>query len=126
MWRKIWPFVLGAPALVILLVAFKMYYSLQIWHYKGSDVVFQVHSGEFFSSINDRLAKDKLIEDPKIFHRYCQMKNLLTKFKAGRYLITQHSNMLDIVDTLVFGSSLGIKITIPEGKNILKLANFWN
>lgn len=121
MWRKIWPFVLGAPLLAVLLVAFKVYYSLQIWRYDGPDVVFQVRPGEVFSSINHRLAKDKLISNSKIFYRYCQMKNILTKFKTGRFLITHNSNMFDVIDILISGSALGIKITIPEGKNIFEI-----
>ena len=98
-----------------------IFYYIWIWNYQGVDAEFTIKQGEGFAGINYRLAKRKLISHPGVFHHYCQYKNILTKFKAGRYKIENRSNMPDIVRTLVFGTPLGIELTIPEGKNIFEI-----
>ena len=100
----------------------KYYYFINVWKYQGDPVVFDIRPGESFSSINNRLAKQRLIAKPKVFHRYAQLKGLMSKFKAGRYEIKPNSNMLDILNIFVGGNSITISVTIPEGKNIYEIA----
>ena len=98
-----------------------VFYYIWIWNYQGESAEFTIKPGEGFANINYRLAKQKLISHPSVFHHYCQYKNILTKFKAGRYKIEKNSNMPHIVQTLVHGIPLGIELTIPEGKNIFEI-----
>ena len=122
MLKSKWLFLLGIFLVVVLLAGGKTYYSIKYWKYSGPDVIFDIHPGETFASINGRLKKQNLISDSKIFHRYSQINGLMRKFQAGRYEIRSRSNMLDILDTFIKGNSITISVTIPEGKNIYEIA----
>lgn len=111
-----------APGLAILLAGIRVYDQINWWKYSGPDTVFEVKSGEAFSSINYRLKKEDLISSSKLFYRYAKINDLMTKFKAGRFMIKSNSNMLDVFETLVNGKAIATQITIPEGKNLFEIA----
>lgn len=117
-----WVFVFAAPAFAFAMAALMIYYMMAIWTYDGKAIVFEVKPGEGFAKINGRLHQKGLISNPKLFHRYAQINNLMTKFKAGRFEIESNSNMLDIFDTLIKGQSITDDVTIPEGKNLFEIA----
>ena len=119
--QKWWIFLVAAPLFAVFLVAVRIFYSVQIWTYEGPSAEFQILHGETFANINHNLASKNMISNPRVFHRYCQLTDVLTKFKAGRYLIKPGFNMLDVIDSLVYGTPLGIELTIPEGKNIFEI-----
>lgn len=98
-----------------------MYYLLDIWSYQGPDVTFQVRPGETFSTINYRLAKKGLISSSKAFHRYAQYKGVMEKFRKGSFLIKNESNMFAVFSSLLYGTSIGKRVTIPEGKNLFEI-----
>ncbi|MCK5074374.1 MAG: endolytic transglycosylase MltG [Bacteriovoracaceae bacterium] len=98
-----------------------LYYSLELWRYEGSDVIFEIKQGERFGVINSRLKNAGLIHSTRSFHRYAVMNNILTKFKSGKYLIKNGSNMTSIMKTLVYGKPMLQKVTIPEGKNLFEI-----
>lgn len=123
MTRYWWVFLLAAPLFAILLAGVKVYYSIQIWKYTGPEVVFEVRSGEGFSSINSRLAKQDLISSAKLFYRYAQINELTTKFKAGQFKIPSGTNMVSMFDILINGRAITTDITIPEGKNLFEIAD---
>ena len=116
-----WLYLLGILFLVLLAAGAKTYYSIKYWEYPGPDVIFDIRSGETFSSINARLKKQNLISDSKVFHRYSQINGLMRRFQAGSYEIPSRANMLDILDTFVKGNSITISVTIPEGKNMYEI-----
>jgi UPF0755 protein len=115
-------FLLGAPLFALLLVAVRIYYSAVVWQYQGPDADFLISPSENFSSINSRLSKQKLISSPRLFHRYSQMKGVMTKFKAGHYIIRHNSNLLDVFNTLINERSHAMLFTVPEGKNMYEIA----
>ncbi|MCY4523751.1 MAG: endolytic transglycosylase MltG [Halobacteriovoraceae bacterium] len=119
--RRLWVFLVAAPLFAAFLVGIKVFYSMRIWTYNGPVAEFRISPGETFANINHKLASKGIISSPRIFHRYCQFSDILTKFKAGRYLIKPGFNMFDVVDSLVYGTPLGIELTIPEGKNIFEI-----
>lgn len=114
-------FLIGAPLLAIVLVALRIYYSAIIWRYQGPDVTFMIRPSENFSSINSRLQKGKLIHSARLFHRYSQFKGVMTKFRAGRYLIKNNSNLMDVYNTFINERSLSALFTVPEGKNLYEI-----
>lgn len=114
-------FLVGAPLLALLMVAGKIYYSAVIWRYQGPDVVFLIRPNENFSSINSRLQKEKLISSARLFHRYSQYKNVMNKFRAGRYQIRHNSNLLDVFNALLYSKSMAALFTVPEGKNLYEI-----
>lgn len=115
-------FLLGAPLFALLLVAVRIYYSAVVWQYQGPDADFLISPSENFSSINSRLAKQKLISSPRLFHRYSQLRGVMTKFKAGHYIIRHNSNLLDVFNTLIKERSHAMLFTVPEGKNMYEIA----
>lgn len=111
-------FLFIAPLLAVMLWSMRIYYDLAIWKYDGPSVIFVVYPGEGFSKINGRLSKLKLISNPKVFHRYCQLKDYMGKFRTGSFEIPTGSNLTDVVDILVYGEAVTTTVTVPEGKNI--------
>ena len=114
-------FLVGAPLFAILLVAIKVYYSAYVWRYQGPDVYFSIKPSESFSSINARLAKEKLISSPRFFHRLSQWNGVMTKFKSGQYQIKTNSNLMDVYNTFINEKSLTMYFTVPEGKNMYEI-----
>lgn len=111
-----------APGLAIMLAGIRVYDQINWWRYSGPDTVFEVKAGEAFSSINYRLKKEDLISSSKLFYRYAKINDMVTKFKAGRFVIKNNSNMLDVFETLINGKAIATQITIPEGKNLFEIA----
>lgn len=115
-------FLFVAPLFSLILVAARIYYSIEVWTYDGPNTIFEIKPGETFSSINYRLHHDGLISNSRIFHRYCQVSKTLTKFKSGQYEIKAGSNMTALIDTLLNSTPIMNALTIPEGKNIYEIA----
>lgn len=115
-------FLLVAPLMAILLVALQVYYTAVVWRYPGQDVVFEIKPNESFASINSRLEKEKVIASARFFHRYSQYQGTMNKFKVGKFLIRQNSNLLDVYNTLLRGKSIANLVTIPEGRNMYEIA----
>lgn len=114
-----------APIFAIFAAGLRVYYSLNIWQYPGPSVVFEVRPGEGFASVNGRLQKDGIIHSAKLFHRYAQVQGLMTKLQAGKFEIKEGSTMLGVIDTLVNGTPILNKVTIPEGKNLYEVASLF-
>jgi len=114
-------FLIGAPVLALLLVALRVYYTAVVWRYPGPDADFLISPSENFSSINSRLSKQQLIKSPRLFHRYSQFKGVMTKFRAGHYIIRHNSNLLDVFNTLVNERSAAMLFTVPEGRNMFEI-----
>ncbi len=114
-------FLIGAPVLALLLVAFRVYYTAVVWRYPGPDADFLISPSENFSSINARLSKQQLIKSARLFHRYSQLKGVMTKFKAGHYIIRHNSNLLDVFNTLIYERSAAMLFTVPEGRNMFEI-----
>lgn len=120
--KHLWILLVLGPGLGVLLIVTHLYYGIAHWSYDGPDKFFEVKPGEGFSSINYRLNVEGLIYNPKIFHKYSQYKGILKKFKTGEYRIPSGSTMDDVIAILTSGKSLGIRVTIPEGKNLFEIA----
>lgn len=114
-------FLLIGPLLGILLASGLVYYKMNIWK-TTTPIVFEIHPGQNFSEINGSLAKSKIISTPRLFHRLSQYKNTMTKFRSGKYLIPENSNMFQVHNILLYSKSLSELVTIPEGKNMFEIA----
>lgn len=93
--------------------------------YQGPDVHFVVENGDAFGKINQRLFTQGLISNKRIFHYMAKYKNVMSKFRAGSYTIPRGSNMMMVLETLVFGQPNLTSITIPEGKNMYEVAKLF-
>lgn len=116
----IFTFVVG-PLLALLMIGTHVWFLFNET-YQGPDKVFQVKSGDTFGRINQRLATEGIISNPRLFHHYAKYKDVLTKFRAGSYTIPKGAKMSDVLNTLVYGQPNLTSITIPEGKNMYEIA----
>ncbi len=114
-------FMLIGPIFGMLMATALVYYKMVIWK-TPIEIVFEIQPGQNFSEINGDLAKTKTISTPRLFHRLSQFKNTMTKFRSGKFLIPEGSNMLQVHDTLLYGKSISELVTIPEGKNMFEIA----
>lgn len=90
--------------------------------YTGPDKEFVVRNGETFGRINQRLHDEGIIHDKRIFHYYAKYKNVMTNFKAGSFTIPTGSNLVQVLETLVYGQPNLTSITVPPGKNMYEIA----
>ena len=126
MFRKIILFTFILICLATGFAFYKVYYSIENWRYQGLDQIFEIKKGESFSQINFHLGQQRLISSKKIFYQYAKINGLLTSFKAGKYLIKTNSNMKDVINTLVNGTPMLTKLTVPEGKNLFEIGKILN
>lgn len=90
--------------------------------YTGPDKTFVVKTGDTFGRVNQRLLDEGLIHDARLFHYYAKHKDYLTRLRAGSFTIPRGSNMIQVLETLIFGQPNLTSVTIPEGKNMYEIA----
>ncbi len=121
--KNLFIFLFLAPAFALILSAIHIYYGIYVWEFKGPTTTFEIKPGDGFGSINYRLAEEKIIYSPRLFHRYAKFSQKLTSFKAGVYEVNPGLNMSGALELLTSGRSITSKVTIPEGKNLFEIAN---
>jgi len=77
--------------------------------------VFVIPRGEGVTTIAERLERDGIISDRRIFVATAFYFKALEKLKAGEYEIRKNSSMRDVLDKLVEGKAVLYKVSIPEG-----------
>ena len=80
--------------------------------------VLVVPRGEGTSSVAERLQRDGIIADRRIFMTsvfYFMHLKGQGSLKAGEYQFDKHSSMRQVLDTLIEGKSIQYKVTFPEG-----------
>ena len=120
--KNLFIFLVVSPLFAIFLAGIRIYYVINFAQYEGQDISFTVRPGEGFSSINGRLGNKDIISNKRIFHRYAQVKGIMTKFKKGEYIIPTGASMADVAAILIKGKGKTITVTIPEGKNLFEVA----
>lgn len=120
--KNLFIFLVLAPLIGLSLVGVQVYYLIHIASYAGEERTFEVRRGEGFSSINYRLSQEGIINNARLFHRYNQFKGQLTSFRSGRFHIKPGMSLSDISHTLIHGTPITARVTIPEGYNIFQIA----
>ncbi len=77
--------------------------------------VFVIPRGEGVNAIAERLEREGIISDRRIFVATAFYFKALEKLKAGEYEIRKSSSMRDVLDKLVEGKAVLHKLSIPEG-----------
>lgn len=121
MQKKLIAILILPPLLAAIMVSIHVSVLLFKGH-NSQEVSFTIKPGESFSSVNYRLAKDDIISNPRIFHYYAKINNLMESLKAGSFTIKKESNIPEVLDTFVHGTPELTSITIPEGKNFYEIA----
>lgn len=86
------------------------------------DRLFVVEKGEPLARIAERLADDGYIRAPAFLRVVARLRRTEGDFKAGWYRIPAGTSALRVHDLLVSGSQSLVKLTIPEGWTISRIA----
>ena len=77
--------------------------------------VFVIPRGEGVNAIAERLERDGIINDRRIFVASVIYFKVQERLKAGEYEIRKHASMRGVLDKLVEGRAVLYKVSIPEG-----------
>lgn len=77
--------------------------------------VFVIPKGEGVNAIAERLEREGIIRDRRIFVASVIYFKVQDKLKAGEYEIRKSASMRDVLDKLVEGRAVLHKVSIPEG-----------
>jgi peptidoglycan lytic transglycosylase G len=83
-----------------------------------TSAVFAIPKGEGGSAVADRLEKEGIIADRRVFMTgilYFKYVKGQGSLKAGEYEFRKNATMRDVLDTLVEGKSIEHKVTLAEG-----------
>jgi UPF0755 protein len=86
------------------------------------DRFFVVEKGESLTSIAERLADEGYIRSPAFLLAVARIRRTEGSFKAGWYRVPPGSSALRVHDLLVSGSQSLVKLTVPEGWTINRIA----
>ncbi len=81
----------------------------------GEGKVFSVERGQSLFQIAENLEKEGLIKNRFFFDFYIFLKGAQRKLQAGKYTLSPAMNIPEIGKKIIFGETLKIKVTIPEG-----------
>jgi UPF0755 protein len=86
--------------------------------------VFKVLRGENLSTIAERLELEGLIRSRLLLLLFSRLNSTETAFKNGYFRILPGDSMVDVHDLLVAGYQEQVKLTIPEGWTLKKIARY--
>lgn len=82
-----------------------------------------VDKGMSLGEISRRLAAEGLIDHPSWFRFYANERGMAQKIRAGQYTLSSSMSPRELLQKLVEGVPVEeVAVTIPEGKNILQVA----
>jgi UPF0755 protein len=110
-----------------LIVATAVYVDICIYAGKpaGAEPVKQViivEPGQKFKSLSQILHQKKIIDHPAKFRFFSRVKGYDKHIKAGEYIFSSAMTPKKILEILVMGRVRLHRITIPEGHNLLQVA----
>jgi UPF0755 protein len=79
--------------------------------------VFNVPAGMQVSKMAEVLARDGVLENPRLFVLWVKITNVRAKLKAGEYLIKPGSTPKTLIDLLISGKVMQHSLTLVEGWN---------
>ncbi len=91
---------------------------------KRDELTFKIEYGENLSTIARKLRDANLIRSPIFLIALSKLEGVDKYFKAGYYIIKKGSTTVDIINTFVSGKQEEIRVTIPEGWTIKKIARY--
>jgi len=91
-------------------------------------ISFEVNKGSSAKQLTCEMQNKGLIKNSFVFNLYARANKLDAKIKSGSYLLSPSMSVAEILDTLVLGDSVNndIKVTIPEGSNLEKIASLFD
>lgn len=92
---------------------------------RGADVEMTVPEGASGSAVVDILSSKDVIEYPMIFKMYASFSGMDSKYKSGDFTVNtgySYSELLNILTNEPNSMANKIKITIPEGFEVIRIA----
>jgi len=87
----------------------------------GYATVVVIPKGEGLSAIADRLEREGVIGDRRIFTASAMYFRAQDKLKAGEYAIKKNASIREVLDTLVEGKAILYSVSLPEGLTSLQI-----
>jgi UPF0755 protein len=112
-------FALGLSAATLL-----WYYDLPPSMNSADRQAFNVGKGESVASIAERLEETGIIKNRHLLVLISRLKGTENLFQAGSYLLPRDKTALDIHDYFVSGSQVLVRVTIPEGWTLSRIAAY--
>lgn len=85
-------------------------------------ITFTVGTGDSGATVARRLAQASIIKSEYLFRVLMKAKHLENSLKAGEYTITDVMGSSDILQLIVEGRQILLRITIPEGASVQTVA----
>lgn len=115
---KIFFFFLLLPLILGAILLFDYNRSIHFPNSKNDEkITLEVTEGESVNQILQSLLDNELISQKNYYYTkfYLKKNNLGTKLQAGSYNLPQNLTVVELIDTLQFGRSEEVWVTIPEG-----------
>jgi UPF0755 protein len=88
----------------------------------NQSVQYYVEKQSSFTKISNDLHERHVISDEKLFILYAKILNQAKNIKYGTYAFTDKDTPKSILNKMVIGDTVQMKVTIPEGLNIYQIA----
>lgn len=88
----------------------------------NESILIIVKPGMTTSDIAELLHEKKLVANPKAFRYHAKWQGLDAKLQAGAYQLEGGSSNKEIIDTIAKGSIKTVKLTVPEGLSVVRMA----
>lgn len=89
----------------------------------SKNIVFTVKQGSAFNQVALTLEEQGHIPDANLLKMYARLTGVDSKLKAGDFLLKTGQSPVQVVNNLVNGSALLVRLTIPEGFTATQIAN---
>jgi UPF0755 protein len=122
--RGIVAFLITALLLLAAVGAYLYYLNSPSPDIPAEGTAFKVLRGENLSTIAERLDREALIRSQTLLILFSRLNNTETSFKNGYFRILPGDSMIDVHNLLVSGYQEQVKLTIPEGWTLKKIAGY--
>jgi len=93
------------------------------FHSKKTEVVLTIEPGTSVAQIANDLTRTEVIDSPALFKAIARTRGVDRKLKAGTYIFEKGQSEAKTVSMLARGSTVGERVTIPEGLTFRQIAS---
>ena len=92
----------------------------------GNTVTIEIHKGESFDQITNKLLTNHVTFKPIWFKSLALQKKVAQKIKTGEFELTPGMTLPQVLDHLTYGKRKQYSITFPEGRNFKEILQIIN
>ena len=92
----------------------------------GNTVTIEIHKGEAFDQITNKLLTNHVTFKPIWFKSLALQKKVAQKIKTGEFELTPGMTLPQVLDHLTYGKRKQYSITFPEGRNFKEILQIIN